>query len=102
MQLSLSFLSGVLFSSLFHYFPFFSFHSYYRSCGISDVKKKITAYSFLSHRFFYAFFRYYPVEDMPDIWNKELKVTGRFTQGDKAKGPERNIETFLVDTAQDE
>ena len=39
---------------------------------------------------------------MSDIWNKELKVTGRFTQGGNAKGPERNIETLLVDTAWDE
>ena len=39
---------------------------------------------------------------MSDIWNKELKVTGRFTQGGNAKGPDRNIQTFLVDTARDE
>ena len=65
-------------------------------------KRKLLLILFLAIGVFYAFFRYYPVEDMPDIWNKELKVTGRFTQGGKAKGPERNIETFLVDTAQDE
>ena len=102
MQLPLSFLAGVLFSSLFYYFPFSSFIFFISAAVFLMSKRKFLLILFLALGVFYAFFRYYPVEDMSDIWNKELKVTGRFTQGGNAKGSDRNIQTFLVDTAQDE
>ena len=102
MQLPLSFLSGVLFASLFHYFPFSSLILFISLAVFLMSKRKFLLILFLAIGGFYAFFRYYPGPDMSDIWNKELKVTGRFTQGGIAQGPERNIETFLVDTAQDE
>ena len=102
MQLPLSFLAGVLFSSLFHYFPFSSSILLVSVAVFLVSKRRFLLIIFVAIGVFYAFFRYYPVEAMPDIWNKELKVTGRFTQGGNAKGPDRNIETFLVDTAQDE
>jgi competence protein ComEC len=102
MQLPLSFLAGVLFSSLFHYFPFFSFILFISAAVFLISKRKFLLILFLAGGVFYAFFRYYPAPDMSDIWNKELKVTGRFTQGGNAKASERNIQTFLVDTAQDE
>jgi competence protein ComEC len=100
MQLLLSFLAGVLFSSLFHYFPFSSFILFISVAVFLMSKRKFLLILFAAIGVFYAFFRYYPAEDMSDIWNKELKVTGRFTQG--AKGSDRDIQTFLVDTAQDE
>ncbi len=102
MQLPLCFLAGALFSSLFHYFPFSSSILLVSVAVFLVSKRKFLLIIFVAIGVFYAFFRYYPVEAMPDIWNKELKVTGRFTQGGNAKGPDRNIETFLVDTAQDE
>lgn len=102
MQLLLSFLAGVLFSSLFHYFPFSSFILFILLAVFLMSKRKFLLIFSLAIGVFYAFFRYYPAPDMPDIWNKELKVTGRFTQGGNAKGPDRNVQTFLVDTALEE
>jgi competence protein ComEC len=102
MQLLLSFLSGALFSSLFHYFPFSSIILFISLAIFLISKRKFLLIIFASIGIFYAFFRYSPAPDMFDIWNKELKVTGRFTQEGNAKGSDRNIQTFLVDTAQDE
>jgi hypothetical protein len=39
---------------------------------------------------------------MPDNWNKELKVTGRFSRGGNAGTAGKNIQTFVVDTAWDD
>jgi competence protein ComEC len=102
MQPLLSFLAGVLFSSLFHYFPFCSFILLISVAVFLISKRKFLLILFVAIGVFYAFFRYYPVGDMSDIWKKELKVTGRFTQGGNAKVSDSNIQTFLVDTARDE
>ena len=102
MQLLLSFLAGALFVSLFHYFPFSSIILFISIAGLLMSKRKFLLILSLAIGVFYAFFRYYPAPDMSDIWNKELKVTGRFTQGGNAKAPDSNMQSFLVDTAQDE
>ena len=98
----MSFVAGALFSSLFHYFPFSSFILFISVAVVLMSKRKFLLILVIALGAFYAFFRYYPAPDMSDIWNKELKVTGRFTQGGNAKASESNIQTFLVDTAQDE
>ncbi len=102
MQLPLSFLTGVVFSSLFHYFPFCSFGLFILVAVFLISKRKFLHILLIAIGVFYAFFRYSPAPDMSYIWNRELKVTGRFTQGGNAKTPEGNIQTFLVNTAEDE
>lgn len=102
MQLPLLFLAGTLFSFLFHYFPFSGFILFILLAVFLASKRKFLLVLSLSIGVFYAFFRYYPAPDMSDIWNKELKVTGRFTREGSGKGPKGNIQTFIVDTAQDE
>ena len=81
MQLLLSFLAGVLFSSLFHYFPFSSFILFISVAVFLISKRKFLLILFVALGVFYAFFRYYPAPDMSDIWNKELKVTGTVYSG---------------------
>lgn len=98
----MSFVAGALFSSLFRYFPFSSSILYISVAVFLMSKRKFLLIPVVAIGIFYAFFRYYPAPDMSNIWNKELKVTGRFTQGGNAKGSDRNIQTFLVDTAEDE
>ena len=99
MQIPLSFLAGALLYSLFHYFPLCSSTLFISVAVFLIAKRKSLLVLFITAGVFYAFFRYYPVEDMSHIWNKELKVTGRFTQGGNSKSV---TQTFLVDTAWDE
>ena len=102
MQISLSFLSGVLFFSLYNYLPLSSFIIFISVTVLLISKRKFLLILFIAIGVFYAFFRYHPDEDLSDIWNRELKITGRFTQGGNTNASGRNIQTFLVDTVQDE
>ena len=101
MQLSLSFLSGALFFSLSHYFPFSSLILFLSLTAFLISRKNILLILFVAFGFFYAFFRYYPAADLPDMRGKELRATGRFTQGSDAKGAKANVRTFVVDSAWD-
>src|SRR5574340_1047070 len=102
MQLLLAFLAGVLCFSLFHYFPFFSSILFALFAAFFVSKRKFPAALFILIGVLYAFFRYYPAEDATDMWNKELKMTGRCTQGGTAKNYAGNMHPFLVDAARDE
>ena len=101
MQLSLAFLAGIVFFLSYGYFPF--------SCGIFFIsvaaflvpRKKILPVLFIAAGFLYAFSRYHPAEDLSALWNKELKVTGTFSQG-KMQSPAGDIQSFVVDTAWDD
>lgn len=101
MQLPLSFLSGALFFSLYHYFPFSILVLFISVTAFLMLKRKILLFLFLVIGIFYAFLRYSPAEDMPYPWNKELRVTGRFAQ-ENTQTSDRNIQSFVVDTAKDD
>ena len=102
MQLFLSFLSGTLLFSLYHYFPFSCLALFISTALFLILRKRGLLVLFVSLGIFYAFCRYSPATDMPDIWNKELKVTGSFIQGGNTKLSDRNIETYVIDRAWDE
>ena len=102
MQLLLSILSGTLLFSLYHYFPFSCLALFISTAIILALRKRGLLLLFVSLGIFYAFFRYSPVTDMPDIWNKKMKVTGSFIQGGSAKLSDRDIETYVIDRAWDE
>jgi competence protein ComEC len=102
MKMLLSFLSGTLLFILYPYFPFSSLTLFTLTTVILFLRKKIFLALCVSLGIFYAFVRYSPAVDMPNIWHKELRVTGRFTQGGNAKGPVMNVETYVVDKAWDE
>lgn len=101
MHLALSFLSGALFFSLYHYFPFSILLLFISVAAFLMLRRKIPLFLFIGIGIFYAFLRYTPAEDMPYPWNKELRVTGRFTQ-ENTQTADRNIQTFVVDTARDD
>jgi competence protein ComEC len=102
MQPPFSFLAGVLFFSLYQYFPISSLIVFISITIFLISRRKILLIIFVAVGIFYAFSRYYPEKDMPDHWNKELKVTGRFAQGGNAGADSRNTQTFIVDTALDD
>jgi len=101
MQLPLSFLSGVLFFSLFRYFPFSTLLLLVPVTALLFARKKTLLLLFIAIGVFYAFSRYYPAEDLSYLRNKELRVTGKFTQGNTPR-PDRNIRIFVADTVWDE
>jgi competence protein ComEC len=102
MQLFLSFLSGTMLYSLYHYFPFSCLALFISAALFLIFRKRGALLLFVSLGIFYAFCRYSPATDTPDIWDKELKVTGNFIQGGDAKRPGGNIETFVIDEALDD
>ncbi len=102
MQLPLSFLSGALFFSLFHYFPFSGIVLLVFAAVILIKRKKSLLLLFIMIGIFYSVFRYVPAGDIPDIRNKELRVTGRFAQDNNANVSNRYSRPFLVDEAWDE
>jgi hypothetical protein len=102
MQLCLSFLSGVLFFYLYQYFPISSLIIFISISVFLISRRKILLIILIAIGIFYAFSRYYPTEAVSDNWNKELKVTGRFSRGGNAGTAGKNIQTFVVDTAWDD
>ncbi|RPI34200.1 MAG: ComEC/Rec2 family competence protein, partial [Nitrospiraceae bacterium] len=102
MQLLLSFFSGVLLFSLFQYFPFSTVMLFVSAMAVLVWKRKLLLVLFMVIGVFYAFSMYHPPEVMPDTWNRELKVTGRFIQGTHASESGRDIQDFVVDTAWDD
>lgn len=101
MQPALAFLSGALFFSLYPYFPLSILLLFISAAAFLLLKRKILLFLFIVIGIFYAFLRFSPAEDMPYPWNKELRVTGRFTQ-ENTQMSDRNIQTFVVDTAHDD
>ncbi len=101
MQLILSFLSGTLFFSLYHYFQFSIPAIFISVAVLLALKRKTLLLLFVVIGIFYAFLRYSPADDMPYPWGKELRVTGRFTQ-ENIQAAGRDIRTFVVDTAHDD
>lgn len=102
MQISLAFLSGVLFFSLFHYFSYSVLFLFVSASAFLIKRKNVLLILFLVIGIVYAFLRYLPADDMPDIGNRELRVTGRFIQRNDAQAPGRNSQTFLVEEAWDD
>lgn len=102
MQFFLSFLSGSLLFSLYHYFPFSSLALFISTAVFLILRKRTLLVLFAALGIFYAFSRYSPAADSPGVWNKELKVTGRFIQESNPKGHDSDSETFVVERAWDE
>jgi|MudIll2142460700_1097286.scaffolds.fasta_scaffold23855_1 competence protein ComEC len=98
MQLFLSFLSGTLLFSLYNYFPFSCLALFISTALFLTLRKRGLLVLFVSLGILYAFCRYSPATDTPDIWNKKLKATGSFIQGDTTLS-DRNIETYVIDRA---
>lgn len=101
MHLPFSFLAGVLFFSLYQYFPISSLIIFISITVFLISRRKILLIIFVAVGIFYAFSRYYPGKDVSDHWNKEMKVTGRFAPGGNAGSDSGNIRSFIVDTAWD-
>jgi len=101
MHLPFSFLAGVLFFSLYQYFPLSSLIVFISITFFLISRKKILLVIFVTVGIFYAFSRCDPEKDVSDHWNKDMKVTGRFAPGGNAGDDSGNIRTFIVDTAWD-
>jgi competence protein ComEC len=102
MQVFISFLSGTVLFYLYNYFPFSCIALFISATLFLTLRKRGLLVLFLALGIFYAFCRYAPVTDVPDIWEKELKVTGNFIRDGNKKGPGGAIETYLIDKAWDE
>lgn len=98
----ISFLSGVLLFYLFNYFPFSSIALFISASAYLFVKRKYLLIPVIIVGAAYGFIRLSPGTASSEIWNKELRVTGRFIQKINPSNTGKAIEAFQVDTAVDE
>ena len=95
-----SFLLGAVLFYLFRFFPATSLIIGLSAAVYSTAKKKYLLVPLLLLGAAYAFLRYSPSVESLDVWNKELRLIGRFVP--KAEGPAENpLEVFSVETAFD-
>ncbi len=102
MLLFICFLSGTALFYLFDYFPFSSSVLFVSASTYLVYKRKFVTIPVIAIGFFYAFLRFSPSPDPLDLWNNELRVTGRFVSKTATASNGNNIEIFTVDTAIDE
>lgn len=97
-----SFLSGVLLFYLFDYFPFSSIALFVSASAYLLIKRKYLLIPVLILGAVYGVIRLSPEPASSEIWNKELRVTGRFVQKLNPSSTGKDIRAFEVDTAVDE
>ncbi|OGW24076.1 MAG: DNA internalization-related competence protein ComEC/Rec2 [Nitrospirae bacterium GWC2_42_7] len=97
-----AFLSGVLLFYLFDYFPFSSTALFVSASAYLFIKKKYLLVPVIIIGVVYGYVRLSPEPVTPEIWNKELRVTGRFIQKINPSATGNDIQVFQVDTAVDE
>ncbi len=94
------FLLGAVLFYLFRFFPATSLIIGLSAAVYSTAKKKYLLVPLLLLGAAYAFLRYSPSVELLDVWNKELRLVGRFVP--KAEGPAENpLDVFSVETAFD-
>ena len=98
----ISFLYGTGLFYLFHYFPFSSCVLFIAGSLFLAFRKKFFLIAVIAAGVLYSFFRFSSPVDTLDVWNRELRVTGRFSQKGAIPADRADISKFTVDTAVDE
>lgn len=96
-----SFISGAVLFYLFGFFPVTSALIFVSAAVIASVKRKLLLLPVILFGAFYAFLRFSPSVDTLDVWNRELRLTGRFVLKAEAPAGGGPPEVFQIETAYD-
>ena len=98
----LPFLCGVCLFYLFAWFPFSAVTVFLWASLLAARRKKFLIILVVVLGIGYAFFRLAPEPGPLEIWNRELRLTGRFIPGKQTAASGREIRTFKPDTIIDQ
>lgn len=96
-----SFLAGVVLFHLFRFFPATALLLGLSAAVFSLAKKRYFLLPLLLFGAAYALLRFSPSTLSPDLWNRELRLTGHVISG-RQRAVENPVEVFHVETAIDE
>lgn len=102
MPIFIPFISGISLFHLFHYFPFMSAIIFLSAVSYALFRKKYIIVPVIALGIFYALFRFSPHPDSLDVWNKELRLTGRFVQGRDVTSSGQAMKLFRPDSVVEE
>jgi len=102
MTLFISFIFGAALFYLFPFFPFSVCGLFLLASSFAAFRKKFLLIAVIAAGALYAMLRFSPAADSLDVWNKELRVTGRFAPRINAPSVRADIDTFIIDDAVDE
>ncbi|MGC2063760.1 MAG: DNA internalization-related competence protein ComEC/Rec2 [Thermodesulfovibrionales bacterium] len=102
MTVFVPFLCGISLFYLFAWFPVISGFVFLSASVLAAYRKKILIILFIILGIGYAFVRFTPESGPSEIWNRELRLSGRFIPGKETSASGREIRTFRPDTVTDE
>ncbi|MBI5639254.1 MAG: DNA internalization-related competence protein ComEC/Rec2 [Nitrospirae bacterium] len=100
MPVFISFVFGTLLFYLFPYFPFSAGIIFCAAALYLVFKRKFFLIPIIAVGLLYAFFRSSPEPSSPELWNREIRLTGTFTPETTVPDRER-LQTFAADRAFD-
>jgi competence protein ComEC len=98
MPIFIPFISGISLFHLFHYFPFMSAIIFFSAVSYALFRRNFILVPVIALGIFYALFRFSPHLDSLDVWNKELRLTGRFVQGRDVTSSGQAMRLFRPDS----
>lgn len=102
MLLFIFFLFGVVLFYSHHFFPVTSLVFFMAASSSLAYRKKALLIPVLVFGILYAFLRFSPSGQSHDLWNKEIRMTGRFVTDIKDNQAGNDIRGFAVEEAFDE
>ncbi len=102
MTVFISFIFGTVLFQMFRYFPVVSLILSVVAVVLIGKKRKYPLLLIIALGVLYASTRFSPALEDLDVWNRELKLTGRFVPKSIAPSSGGNAKTFTIDTAFDD
>lgn len=99
MLIFIFFLYGIALFYLFPFFPITSIIVFAAAVVYSLIRRKVLLLAIFAIAVLYTAFKIPPPANPPDIWNKEIRATGRFIPKVKSPSAAANMKTFTVDEA---
>ncbi|MBA4372062.1 MAG: DNA internalization-related competence protein ComEC/Rec2 [Thermodesulfovibrio sp.] len=102
MTVFLPFLCGILLFYLFAWFPASTVVVFLTASIAAAYRRRFLLLLFIILGIGYAFFRFSPEQEAATLWNRELRLTGRFIPGKETSASGRDMRTFRPDSIIDE
>jgi competence protein ComEC len=97
----LPFLFGAALFPMSRFFPLAAAFSFFVAAALLVKRKKYPALAIVIFGFLYAFSRFSPAAESPDVWNKDLMLTGSFAPKISAASSGVGAQKFVVQNAFD-
>jgi competence protein ComEC len=102
MSIFVPFLCGTALFYLFPWFPASAVIIFFSAASYAVLKRKVFILLFIAVGIGYAFFRFTPLPEPHDLWNRELRLSGRFIPGKETAASGKAVRTFSPATVTDE